>query len=373
MIPIITGLVMAYSFLYLVLTMVIASGERRMRQHPLSDPPPRVSVVVCARDEEATLRRCLESLAALDYPHERLEILLVDDDSEDGTRAIMDEFAARDEVFRVLTTAGEPLTLPGKQRPLSMGVRWSSGEYILITDADIAVQPGWVRAHLGAYDRSVGIVGGTTRVGSSSGQLFHRMQNCDLVSKHAVAMGCAGLKQPLSLMGNNLSFRREVYDRIGGYHGLNHTVVEDMALMNAVVTRTPYTLAWIGDPAGVVVSLPEPDMSTFVAQRYRWVYEVTDLSLIGKAMLAMESLMLASFIGGLALFPVTPIPLFMAAAAWITGYAVILLPQPGRGRGDLSMIPVTLVFQMVYGVRLAIKLLFGDRSMTWKGRTYRKT
>ncbi len=364
--------ILGYSVLYIGFAGSIAFGEKRLKSRALPDELPRISVVVCARDEESNIRRCLDHLVRIDYPRDRLEIFLVDDESTDNTLAIMGEYAAREQAITVLSTEREPHDLPGKQRPLNLGIRESSGEYIFITDADIAVSPGWIKGHLAAYDDTIGIVGATTRVDHSSGRFFDRVQCVDLVSKHAVAMGCAGLGVPLSIMGNNISFRRSAYDTVGGYAGLNCTVVEDMALMNAVVTRTPYTLAWAPSPDSVVTSEPEKDLAAFINQRYRWVYEVTDLSAIGKVMLAMEFCMIMSWALSVVIAGSSVLPFLAATGAWIAGYAVMLVPQPGRGKNDMLYIPAMIAFQLVYGLLLAKRAMFGKKTMVWKGRSYTK-
>jgi len=365
-------IVVGYTAVYVLGCLLVAIGVRRLKPNPLPDPLPRVSVVVCARNEEHNIARCLENIRAIDYPRDRIEAILVDDESTDRTLEIMREYAERDPLFRVLSAAEEPRTLPGKQRPLNMGIRESTGEFVLITDADIAVRPGWVRAHLGTYSESIGIVGGTTRVDTSSGKLFHRLQCCELVSKHAVAMGCVGLGFPLSIMGNNISFRRDAYDRIGGLLGMGRSVVEDMAMMNAVVEKTPYTLGWVSDRGGTVVSAPEDSLKAFINQRFRWIFEVSDLAGIGKIMLAMESLMLASFAASLALIPWAAVPLLATIAGWNAGYALFFAPSPGREKGDILYIPVVLAFQMLEVVLLGRRKLFGGKGMVWKGREYRR-
>ena len=362
----------AYAGIYLAGCLLVSIGVRRLRPNPLPDPLPDVSVVICARNEEANLPRCLDHLGKLDYPRDRMEIMLVDDESTDRTRALMDSFAAAHPECRVLTTQGEPKILPAKQRPLNMGVRESTGEFVFITDADIAVRPGWIRAHLSAYTDTIGIVGATTRVDSSSGKWFDRLQCVELVSKHAVAMGCVGLGYPLTIMGNNFSFRRVAYDQIGGFLGMRRSVVEDMALMNAVIRQTRYTLNWVADPQGVVISTPERDMRTFINQRFRWIFEVVDLSGIGKVMLAVESLMMLAFFGSLAFLAVSPVPLALLALAWVFGYALFLSPSPGCEKGDLARIPATLVFQLAEVFLLGLRKVFGKRAMVWKGREYKK-
>jgi cellulose synthase/poly-beta-1,6-N-acetylglucosamine synthase-like glycosyltransferase len=359
-----------YAVLYLVFSSIIAFGEKRLIQRELPPVLPRVSVVVCARNEAKNIRRCLESLLKLDYPRDKLEIIVVDDESEDNTLSIMQEYAGLDGSIRVLSAAGESHILHAKQRPLNMGIHESSGEIIVLTDADIAVRPGWIKAHIMAYHPHIGIVGGTTKVDVSSGSLYDRLQNCDLISKHAVAMGCAGLGFPLTLMGNNFSFRRDAYDQVGGLMAMNHSIVEDMALMNAIVRQTEYTQGWINDKNGVVVSAPEENFTTFINQRLRWVHELTDLSLIGKTMISIETLMLVCFFVSLIMIPWTWKPFTAVSLSWIIGYLIFLFPSPGREKGDMPFIPPTIVFQMIYGIVFGWRKYFRREKIVWKGRVF---
>jgi len=372
MVEILEITIIFYASLYLIISVVMAVGRKLLKSCELPSELPDVSVVVCARNEENDIRRCLESLLNIDYPREKLEIILVDDESEDSTMDIMNEYAARDGMFRVLSAESEPHDLPGKQRPLNLGIRESSSEIVLVTDADIAVRPGWIKGHLSAYREDIGIVGGITRVSTDSGSLFSRVQNIDQISKLAVAMGCAGLGFPLTIMGNNMSFRREAFSYIGGFSGMKQSVVEDMALVNAIVKRTDYTLGWVSDKGGVVESTPERDFNTFINQRFRWVFEVSDLSKIGKFMLSVETMMFIVFIASLFIAPWNLMPLAAIVIAWIIGYYILLFPSPARGKGDILYIPATLVFQMIYGTALGWRILFGSKTMVWKGREYEK-
>jgi GT2 family glycosyltransferase len=95
---------------------------------------PGVSVIVAARNASPTLRGCLASLRALDYPE--VELLVVDDGSEDDTAAI-----ARAAGARVLPSAGR-----GPSAARNAGIRASSHDIVAFTDADCVVPPVWLRA-----------------------------------------------------------------------------------------------------------------------------------------------------------------------------------------------------------------------------------
>ena len=88
-----------------------ASRRGAAQSQPLPLPLPRVSILIAARDEEASLPRCLASLRNLDYPQDLLEILVGDDGSTDRTAAVavaaMQGFAGQFRVVSITDTLGQ--------------------------------------------------------------------------------------------------------------------------------------------------------------------------------------------------------------------------------------------------------------------------
>ncbi|MCH7824392.1 MAG: glycosyltransferase [Acidobacteria bacterium] len=100
---------------------------------------PRVSVVVPARNEERHLAGAMRSILALDYPD--LEIIAIDDRSDDRTGEILDELAAADPRLRVLHLTELPDGWLGKNHALQCAAEEATGELILFTDADVFFEP----------------------------------------------------------------------------------------------------------------------------------------------------------------------------------------------------------------------------------------
>ncbi|HEX5316417.1 MAG TPA: glycosyltransferase, partial [Candidatus Kapabacteria bacterium] len=123
---------------------------------------PFCTVLVCARDEERNIEQCLTSLHAINYPKERLEVLIVDDKSTDRTPEILEAWKARMPNLTVLRTGEEVLHLRGKVNALTQGMDAASGEFVMITDADSRVPPNWVREYLKYYDENTGMVASIT-------------------------------------------------------------------------------------------------------------------------------------------------------------------------------------------------------------------
>src|SRR6266700_4002387 len=100
---------------------------------------PFVTIVVPCRNEEKRIASCLESILANDYPKERMEILVLDGMSEDGTREIVAGYSERYPLIRLVDN-------PKKHIPVAMniGIQNARGERILKVDAHSTYQPEYI-------------------------------------------------------------------------------------------------------------------------------------------------------------------------------------------------------------------------------------
>jgi cellulose synthase/poly-beta-1,6-N-acetylglucosamine synthase-like glycosyltransferase len=105
----------------------------------LPSQPPRVSIIVAARNEQRNIRQALQSLLHLSYPD--YEVIAVDDRSDDDTGAILDDMAAMQNRLKVIHVDILPPGWLGKNHALSIGSRRATGEVLLFTDADIVMEP----------------------------------------------------------------------------------------------------------------------------------------------------------------------------------------------------------------------------------------
>jgi len=132
------------------LTYGIGTAYGALRLPRLENSPPApdsecapISLLFAARDEEEKLPDALASLAALDYPS--LEIVAVDDRSQDATGRLLDEFAARNPRARVIHVKELPAGWLGKPHALEKAYQASRSEWLLFTDADVRFAPETLR------------------------------------------------------------------------------------------------------------------------------------------------------------------------------------------------------------------------------------
>lgn len=149
------GSLFALAYTYAVFPLIVLlRGRLRPRPHEEAPITPRVSIIVAAHNEAAVIAEKIENLRALEYPVERLEIVIASDGSDDGTDEIVRRYVG-DQV-RLLS-----LPRQGKANTLNRAVEESTGEILVFSDAEGSCLPGSLLALVRAFaDRSVGGVAG---------------------------------------------------------------------------------------------------------------------------------------------------------------------------------------------------------------------
>ncbi|HLY58531.1 MAG TPA: glycosyltransferase [Stellaceae bacterium] len=181
---------------------------------PPIEAPPRVSVVVCAYNSERTLEPCLASLQHLDYPD--YEVILVNDGSTDGTRAIADQFP----FCRVINQENQGLSVAR-----NVGAAAASGSVIAYTDSDCVADRDWLTYLVAKLQH-----GGLAAVG---GPNFPPPENALVPA--AVAVSPGGPTHVLisdevaeHIAGCNMAFRRDVLMELGGFDPLFRAAGDDV-------------------------------------------------------------------------------------------------------------------------------------------------
>jgi len=131
-------------FIYLIVGLEVTIGSRKIRFlrdiNPNSENlRPSVSIIVAARNEERHIRTALQSLLSLDYRH--LQLILVNDRSEDSTGDILDEMKTGDPRLEILHLRQLPKGWLGKNHALWQGSLKANGDLLLFTDADVVMEP----------------------------------------------------------------------------------------------------------------------------------------------------------------------------------------------------------------------------------------
>ena len=195
------------------------------------NPDECVSAIIPARNEERTIARAVTSVA--EQPEVR-EVVVIDDQSSDGTGEILRRLAAGQPKLRAFGAGPLPAGWVGKNHAASLGAQKAACDWLLFTDADALHLPGsTARALAEANSR------GADLVSYSPGQEMHTWWERALIPfvfcRLSQLYSYAAINDPDSpaaaaANGQYLLIRRNVYEQIGGHAAVRDEVLEDVAL-----------------------------------------------------------------------------------------------------------------------------------------------
>ncbi|MEN8171209.1 MAG: glycosyltransferase [Pseudomonadota bacterium] len=193
---------------------------------------PLVSIIIPARDEARNIGQALQCITQLDYPEERLEVIVVNDRSTDGTAEIVNQYSAEHANIRLLDAPPLPEGWSGKSHGCRHGANAAHGEWIVFIDADTYVKPQLIESAI-AYAGSNEI----ELLSLIPFQIVASFQ--ERISLPAIFLGFASVidfrrvndpDDPQAVAnGQFLLFSRSGYQRIGGHEAIRHALSDDLA------------------------------------------------------------------------------------------------------------------------------------------------
>jgi cellulose synthase/poly-beta-1,6-N-acetylglucosamine synthase-like glycosyltransferase len=242
------------------------AGPARHRAPPLPEWPP-VSVLVPAHNEEVVMAGTIEGLLHLDYPRDRLEIVVIDDSSTDRTRRVIEHLMSTDRRLK-LVAIPPGMGGRGKSHALNVGLPHARHDLIAVFDADNSPEPPTLR-HLVAEllaDQSLGAAVGKVRTLNQATNFLTRCIAIEFMAfQWIVQAGRWRLLRLASLPGTNYVIRREALERAGGW---DTGAIADDAELTARLSQQGYHIKFV---PWAVTWEPEPqDWGVWLRQRLRW-------------------------------------------------------------------------------------------------------
>jgi biofilm PGA synthesis N-glycosyltransferase PgaC len=169
---------------------------------------PTVSIILPAFNEELVLTRCVTSLQSLNYPSDRIEILIGSDGSTDRTNAIMEALVNEDPRIRPFYFRQQR----GKMLTLNDLVANAHNDILLFVDADVTLNPNAILHHVRHYgDAQIGGVAGRLVLASERNDGVFRSESTFLTIESNLRRNEALLDSTIGLYGGNYSMRRDLW------------------------------------------------------------------------------------------------------------------------------------------------------------------
>ncbi|HWX53717.1 MAG TPA: glycosyltransferase [Verrucomicrobiae bacterium] len=331
-------------------------------------PAPDVQIIVPARNEQACVGRCLESLAG--QQGIRFAITLVDDASTDRTRAIAEAVSG----VRVIAAGEPPQGTMGKCNALIVGARGATAKWLLFTDADTFHCPGSLAAAIQeAEDRGVDLLSYSPaqETGSFAEMALMPVVFGDLAQTYPPDRVNDPADPVVAANGQYLLVRRGVYERLGGHAAVAGKILEDVEL--ARLFKGAGRKIWFRHGAGAVQTRMYRD---FVSLRDGWTKNLALLFHHPLRLALVRGLEFIALLGSLVAAVVLLADHRYAMAVvfmgfWTLRYWLFL------ARIAKAHFPVKANAVAFFGLPLFSWLLCRSwvhahvrQAVTWKGRTY---
>jgi len=338
---------------------------------------PSFSIIVPARDEEGVIARCLEALLGLDYPEDRVEIIVVEGGSRDSTPKLCMEYASRDPRIRVLSQVGAL----GKPSALNQALGEARGEIIGVFDADsVPERDVLIRAASYFEDPSVKAVQGMPLPLNEDQNMLTRVSALERRAWFQALVrgrGMLGLFTPLT--GSCQFIRRSTLYELGGWP--EDSLAEDVEValrlleMGYGVRYAEDVRSWEETPKGL------PALFRQRARWYRGYMEASirygrlmrkpsrrvidaEVSLIGPYIMVLSLISHSTWLIGLTNFRVLPSTPILSVIAFLltattlttTGLALTHMERPRRLR-RLIWIPIIYTYWLIQACIASYALL----------------
>ena len=255
--------------LYFLFTIYFTIGLHRLKIYKRKEYLPTISIIVAARNEEANLQALLQNLAEQDYPKEKIEIMIVNDRSTDGSWQIINNFSKLYPFVKGIQIDEKNKDMTPKKHALTCGINNTSGEIILSTDGDCTVPKGWARSMVRLFDDNTGIVVGRSSIDTSNKSFFIEYQSLDFLGIMAANAGVVGWKKGWSGSGQNIAYKRKAFEKIGGFEPVAKALSgDDMYLVQSISRH--YDIHFNIDHKSFIYTAPAPSIKAFINQRIRW-------------------------------------------------------------------------------------------------------
>ncbi len=212
------GLMLVFMFVFLIQLLyywVIFSRLAFFKNKKyISDNKP-VSIIVCARNEYKNLDEFLPKILEQKYP--KFEVLLVNDDNETETDFLLSDLKLKYKNFRVIDVNNSISFIKGKKFAISVGIKTSSYDKILLTDADCyPSSENWLMNMQAAFSDKKEIVIGYNRYEREKG-FFNKLVRFDCACNAIKYLSFCAAGIPYKGVGQNLAYTKSLFNKQNGF------------------------------------------------------------------------------------------------------------------------------------------------------------
>ena len=270
-------LVVISLILFIGYAILIAYYKRGWEECPVFEPDQsfspnkKVTVVIPARNEEANILACLSSIQKQRYPQSLIEIIVVDDHSEDRTASVVETFPASNVRLIRLEEFVDTKINSYKKMAIGVAITHSNGDWIITTDADCTAGPNWIwniMAH--EASSSAELIAAPVRL-TARDRALEIFQSLDFLTLQGITAAAVHRRLHIMCNGANLAYSKKAFHAVNGFENIDGLASgDDMLLMQKIENHFPGKTSYLKNKEAIVTSLPAHNWKAFWQQRIRW-------------------------------------------------------------------------------------------------------
>ncbi len=228
-----------------------------------------VTVIVPARNEEASIEACLHSILSQQFDFSLLQIIVVNDASSDKTLEIVERILSQSGINHLIIS--NPVK-EGKKKSLTNAIEIAKGSLIITRDADTYTESNlWLKTLVDFHEVSKKeFIIAPLRYENKNG-LLSQIQYFESLALAVLTGGFAAHKKAFLCSGANLAFTKNIFKACKGYESHSHVASGDDVLFLEDVKKTkPECIAYLKQYDAAVITYPQTKLPDLVKQKIRW-------------------------------------------------------------------------------------------------------
>lgn len=229
----------------------------------------KTAIIICARNEEKTIEKCLRSIFEQDFDKQLLEIILVNDGSNDNTQTTAENiFSQYTGVYQIVNNEKNI----GKKKSITSAIEACNSELIICRDADTYTESDqWLKTIVSFYEeKGSEFIIASIEIENKNGFLA-QLQHYENSALVIITGGYAFFKKAFLCNGANLAFTKKIFEKVGGYKShLDTNSGDDVLFLEDVKKINPETVAYLKNPNAAVITYPLKTFRKLLQQKVRW-------------------------------------------------------------------------------------------------------
>jgi cellulose synthase/poly-beta-1,6-N-acetylglucosamine synthase-like glycosyltransferase len=340
-------------------------------QEEVRPPQTAVSIIIAARNEEDKIGLTIEDILSQEYPENLLELIVIDDHSTDKTAEIIEGYASQG-VKLIRLNEDKPLN-SYKKKAIAEAIKLAKGELLVTTDADCRMNKRWLSTIVSHYEGKGYKLISSPVVFYEERNFFERLQTLEFLYLIGLGAATIGNKKPSTCNGANLAYRKDIFEELKGFQGIDELASgDDELFLHKVASKYPDDIGFCKSYDALVYTHAKPNLTEFIRQRKRWAskstkYKDKKIVVLGVSIWMFNLLIVLNLILGV-LFINSLYLVLMVLLVKCLAELVFLVPVTGfvKRRILLCFLPLLTCIHTIYIIYIGVAGNSGK--YMWKGR-----